>query len=156
MLLCQIVEVDEEFTKINFDRVPSLRAVFKKDGWCLACAQRDVGGTDTLTQTPREVLFPTHTPSFTHSLLHSFTHSHTPSLTHSHLGLCRECVSSAGVITAANASTLNDGAAAVVLASEDAVAKHNLKPLAKIRGFADAARAPIEFPIAPALATPLV
>ena len=120
--------------------------------------------THSLTHSPTHThsLTLTHsfTPSLTHSLTHSFTHSllHslTPSLTHSHLGLCRECVSSAGVITAANASTLNDGAAAVVLASEDAVAKHNLKPLAKIRGFADAARAPIEFPIAPALATPLV
>ena len=37
-----------------------------------------------------------------------------------------------GTVTAANASTLNDGASALVLASEDAVAKHGLKPLAKI------------------------
>ncbi|EGD77011.1 acetyl-Coenzyme A acetyltransferase 1 [Salpingoeca rosetta] len=87
----KVVSVDEEFTRINFDRIPSLRSVFKKDG----------------------------------------------------------------VITAANASTLNDGAAAVVLASEEAVAQHGLTPLAKIRGFGDAARAPIEFPIAPALATPI-
>eukprot|EP00043_Microstomoeca_roanoka_P001327 m.32188 g.32188 ORF g.32188 m.32188 type:complete len:416 (-) comp10758_c0_seq1:217-1464(-) len=87
----KIVSEDEEYKNIKYDRVPTLKPVFKKDG----------------------------------------------------------------VITAANASTLNDGAAAVVLASEEAVAKYGLTPLAKIRGFADAARAPIEFPIAPALATPI-
>ena len=47
-----------------------------------------------------------------------------------------------GTVTAANASTLNDGASAVVLASEEAVAKHGLKPLAKILATADAAQAP--------------
>eukprot|EP01147_Barroeca_monosierra_P000966 gene966-4210_t len=120
----KVVDEDEEYKSIKHDRVPTLRAVFKKDG----------------------------------------------------------------IITAANASTLNDGAAALVLASEEALGKYNLTPLAKIRefllldmfsdpapkafiiipqmvlsavlvlsavGFADAARAPIEFPIAPALATPL-
>ena len=39
-----------------------------------------------------------------------------------------------GVITAANASTLNDGAAAVVLASAEAVERYGLTPLAKILG----------------------
>ncbi|KIS68485.1 acetyl-CoA C-acetyltransferase [Mycosarcoma maydis] len=59
-----------------------------------------------------------------------------------------------GTITAANASTLNDGASAVVLASEAEVAKLGIKPLAKIVAFADAACAPIDFPIAPAYAIP--
>ncbi|GAC93716.1 acetyl-CoA C-acyltransferase [Pseudozyma hubeiensis SY62] len=59
-----------------------------------------------------------------------------------------------GTITAANASTLNDGASAVVLASEAEVAKMGVKPLAKIVAFADAACAPIDFPIAPAYAIP--
>lgn len=59
-----------------------------------------------------------------------------------------------GTITAANASTLNDGASAVVLASEAEVKKMGVKPLAKIVAFADAACAPIDFPIAPAYAIP--
>lgn len=54
-----------------------------------------------------------------------------------------------GTVTAANASSINDGAAALVLASEDFVKKHNLKPLAKISGFAQAAREPEWFSIAP-------
>lgn len=53
-----------------------------------------------------------------------------------------------------NASTLNDGAAAVILASTAAVQKLNLKPLAKVVGFADGATDPIDFPIAPAVAIP--
>ncbi len=56
----------------------------------------------------------------------------------------------AGTVTAANASSINDGAAALVLASEDFVKKHNLKPLAKISGYAQAAREPEWFSIAPA------
>ena len=57
-----------------------------------------------------------------------------------------------GTITAANASSINDGAAAVVLASAAAVAKYGLKPLAEIVGYADAATDSIDFPIAPAAA----
>ena len=59
-------------------------------------------------------------------------------------------------MTAGNASTLNDGAGAVVLVSESAVKKYNINPLARIVGFADAATDPIDFAIAPALATPKV
>lgn len=40
-----------------------------------------------------------------------------------------------GVVTAGNASGVNDGAAALILASEDAVKKHNLKPLARVVGY---------------------
>jgi acetyl-CoA C-acetyltransferase len=57
-----------------------------------------------------------------------------------------------GTITAANASKLNDGASALVLASAEAVAKYNLKPLAKIISYADAAHAPEWFTTAPAKA----
>jgi len=57
-----------------------------------------------------------------------------------------------GTITAANASSINDGAAAVVLASEAAVKRHGLKPLARIVGYGSAARAPEWFTTAPALA----
>ncbi|ORY78068.1 thiolase [Leucosporidium creatinivorum] len=60
-----------------------------------------------------------------------------------------------GTITAANASTLNDGASALVLASQEKVDELSLKPLARIVSFADAACAPIDFPIAPAHAVPL-
>ncbi|KAK3850884.1 hypothetical protein Pcinc_042434 [Petrolisthes cinctipes] len=59
-----------------------------------------------------------------------------------------------GTVTAGNASTLNDGAAALVLMTSGAAAKHGVKPLARIVGFCDAATDPIDFPIAPALATP--
>ncbi|GAA5927072.1 thiolase family protein [Sporobolomyces koalae] len=60
-----------------------------------------------------------------------------------------------GTVTAANASNLNDGASALVLASQDKVNELGLKPLAKVVSFADAACAPIDFPIAPAHAIPL-
>jgi acetyl-CoA C-acetyltransferase len=59
-----------------------------------------------------------------------------------------------GTITAANASTLNDGASALILASKEAVDKYGLKPLAKIVSYADAAQAPEWFTTAPSLAIP--
>ena len=59
-------------------------------------------------------------------------------------------------MTAGNASTLNDGAAAVVLATAAEARRLGLTPLAKVVGFADAATDPIDFPIAPALALPKV
>ncbi len=59
-----------------------------------------------------------------------------------------------GTVTAANASTLNDGASAIVLASEEAVAKMGLTPLAKIHASADASQAPEWFTTAPSLAIP--
>lgn len=80
-----VVDTDEEPTKVQFDKIPALKPVFKKDG----------------------------------------------------------------TVTAANASTINDGAAAVVLASEAAVAKHNLKPIARILSQASFAQDPIWFTTAP-------
>lgn len=59
-----------------------------------------------------------------------------------------------GTITAANASTMSDGASALVLVSKEKVEELGLKPLAKIRGFADAATDPLWFTTAPALAIP--
>ncbi|AQX85836.1 acetyl-CoA C-acyltransferase [Elizabethkingia bruuniana] len=59
-----------------------------------------------------------------------------------------------GLLTAANSSNLNDGASVLLLASEDAVAKYKLKPLAKIIGYADAAQAPEWFTTTPAVAIP--
>lgn len=59
-----------------------------------------------------------------------------------------------GTVTAPNASPLSDGAAALVLASEAAVKAHGLRPLARIRGWGDAAQAPSKFTTAPALAIP--
>jgi acetyl-CoA C-acetyltransferase len=59
-----------------------------------------------------------------------------------------------GTITAANASTLNDGASALVLASAEAVEKYGLKPIAKIVSYADAAHAPEWFTTAPSIAIP--
>ncbi|MGV3630417.1 MAG: acetyl-CoA C-acyltransferase [Bacteroidota bacterium] len=61
----------------------------------------------------------------------------------------------AGTITAANASTLNDGASALILASKEAVEKYGLKPLAKIAGYGDAAQAPEWFTTSPAKAIPV-
>ncbi len=69
--------------------------------------------------------------------------------------LLRPAFQKEGTVTAANASTLNDGASALVLASEEAVQKMGLKPLAKIRGYADAAQAPEWFTTAPSKAIPL-
>jgi acetyl-CoA C-acetyltransferase len=60
-----------------------------------------------------------------------------------------------GTITAANASTLNDGASALVLASKEALEKFGLKPIAKIVSYADAAQAPEWFTTAPARAIPV-
>ena len=59
-----------------------------------------------------------------------------------------------GTITAANASTINDGASALILASKEAVEKYGLKPIAKIVSYADAAQAPEWFTTAPSMAVP--
>lgn len=88
------IAVDEEFTKVKFEKFPSLKPAFDRSG--------------------------------------------------------------SGTVTAGNASTLNDGAAAMVLMSKESLEEHKLKPLARIVAFADAAMAPIDFPIAPALAMPKV
>ena len=85
-----VVDTDEEYTKVNTDKVPQLRPVFKKDG----------------------------------------------------------------TVTAANASTLNDGAAAVVLMSASKASELGLQPIAKITGYADAAQEPEWFTTAPAKALP--
>ncbi|MDM1549599.1 acetyl-CoA C-acetyltransferase, partial [Empedobacter falsenii] len=59
-----------------------------------------------------------------------------------------------GTVTAANASTINDGAAAVVIMSEEKALSLGLKPLAYIKGYADAAQEPEWFTTAPAKALP--
>ena len=59
-----------------------------------------------------------------------------------------------GTVTAANASTLNDGAAAMVLMSSENAARLGLKPLARIAGYADAEQAPEWFTTTPAIAVP--
>lgn len=82
-----LVAIDEEFSKVNFDKIPQLKPVFDKDG----------------------------------------------------------------TVTAANASSINDGAAALLLVSEEAVKQYNLKPLARILSYADAAQDPIWFTTAPVL-----
>ncbi|TKC06785.1 acetyl-CoA C-acyltransferase [Pedobacter polaris] len=83
--------VDEEPNAVKFDKIPSLKPVFKKDG----------------------------------------------------------------TVTAANASTLNDGAAALVLMSADKAKELGIKPLAKILAYADAQLAPEWFTTAPSKAIPL-
>ncbi|XP_005667359.1 acetyl-CoA acetyltransferase, mitochondrial isoform X2 [Sus scrofa] len=88
-----VVKEDEEYKRVDFNKVPKLKTVFQKEN---------------------------------------------------------------GTVTAANASTLNDGAAAVVLMTADAAKRLNVKPLARIAAFADAAVDPIDFPIAPAYAVPKV
>lgn len=85
-----LMEEDEEFRNVNFEKIPNLRPVFSKEG----------------------------------------------------------------TVTAANASTINDGAAAMLLVSEEKLKQLNLKPLAKIIGFADAAQDPLWFTTAPSLAIP--
>ncbi len=66
----------------------------------------------------------------------------------------RPAFSKDGTVTAANASTINDGAAALVLMSAEKAKELNLKPLATIKGYADAAQAPEWFTTAPAKALP--
>ncbi len=83
---------DEEYKTVNFDRIPTLPTVFKKEE---------------------------------------------------------------GTVTAANASTLNDGASALILVSKEKMEELGLKPLAKIVSYADAAQAPEDFTTAPAKALPL-
>jgi acetyl-CoA C-acetyltransferase len=85
-----MVTKDEEFTNVKLDRIPTLNAVFTKDG----------------------------------------------------------------TVTAANASTINDGAAAMVLMSEEKALAMGLKPLAYIKGYADAAQEPKWFTTTPSKAIP--
>jgi acetyl-CoA C-acetyltransferase len=59
-----------------------------------------------------------------------------------------------GTVTAANASTINDGAAAIILMSEEKAISLGLKPLAFIKGYADAAQEPKWFTTSPAKAIP--
>ena len=59
-----------------------------------------------------------------------------------------------GTVTAANASTISDGATALILASETAVKRLGLKPIVVIRGFADAEQAPEWFTTSPTVAAP--
>ena len=59
-----------------------------------------------------------------------------------------------GTVTAANASTINDGAAAVILMSKEKAKELSITPIAKIRGFADAAQDPMWFTTTPSIAIP--
>eukprot|EP01100_Stratorugosa_tubuloviscum_P015433 TRINITY_DN8908_c0_g1_i1.p1 TRINITY_DN8908_c0_g1~~TRINITY_DN8908_c0_g1_i1.p1 ORF type:complete len:398 (-),score=242.65 TRINITY_DN8908_c0_g1_i1:79-1272(-) len=72
----------------------------------------------------------------------------------SKMSTLRTAFKSDGTITAANASSINDGGAALVLMSASAAKLHGVKPLARIIGFADAEQEPIDFPTAPAAAVP--
>ncbi len=84
------ISEDEEFKRVNFEKIPSLRPAFSKDG----------------------------------------------------------------TVTAANASTINDGASALVLVSKEKLESLGLKPLARILSFADAAHEPMWFTTAPTKAAP--
>jgi acetyl-CoA C-acetyltransferase len=70
----------------------------------------------------------------------------------SKLATLKPAFSKDGTVTAANASSLNDGASALVLASESAVKRHGLQPLGRIAGYGGAAHAPEWFTTAPAKA----
>lgn len=60
-----------------------------------------------------------------------------------------------GTVTAANASTINDGAACIIIASEEKVKELGLKPMAEVLSFADAAHQPELFTTAPSVALPI-
>lgn len=66
----------------------------------------------------------------------------------------RPAFSPDGTVTAANASTINDGASAIILASGEAVKKYGLHPIARIVSYADAEQDPFWFTTSPTLATP--
>ncbi len=85
-----VMTEDEEYKNVRFEKIPSLRPVFNKDG----------------------------------------------------------------TVTAANASTINDGASAIILISKTKMEELGLKAVAKIRGFGDAAQEPIWFTTSPSLAIP--
>lgn len=59
-----------------------------------------------------------------------------------------------GTVTAANASTINDGAAAVILMSKEKAKELGISPISKIRGYADASQDPMWFTTTPSLAIP--
>jgi len=67
----------------------------------------------------------------------------------------RAAFSKDGTVTAANASTINDGAACVILVSKEKMEELGLKPLARIAGFADAEQAPEWFTTSPSKALPI-
>ncbi|HET8858928.1 acetyl-CoA C-acyltransferase [Marivirga sp.] len=67
----------------------------------------------------------------------------------------RPVFSKEGTVTAANASTINDGASALILMSREKADALGIKPIAKIRGFGDAAQDPLWFTTAPSLAIPI-
>lgn len=69
--------------------------------------------------------------------------------------LLKPVFSKNGTITAGNASKINDGGCALILASEQAVKNFNLKPLARVVNYADAEVEPIDFCVAPAKAAQL-
>jgi acetyl-CoA C-acetyltransferase len=60
-----------------------------------------------------------------------------------------------GTVTAANASSLNDGACVLVIMTEQEALDRGLTPLARILGYGDAGRAPVDFTTAPSLAVPV-
>ncbi|NQX82159.1 MAG: acetyl-CoA C-acyltransferase [Flavobacteriaceae bacterium] len=66
----------------------------------------------------------------------------------------RAVFSKGGTVTAANASTINDGAAALILMSADKAKELGIKPIAKVLSYADASQEPEYFTTAPALAIP--
>ncbi|KIH53228.1 acetyl-CoA C-acetyltransferase [Ancylostoma duodenale] len=109
-----VVDTDEEFSKVNFDKMKQLKTVFQKGMSC----------------------------NFLVDVYFDFCSS------------AIKVILLDGTVTAGNASTLNDGAAAVLLASEAAVKEHNLKPIARVLTYADAATNPLDFALAPPLVVP--
>ncbi|MGV3528568.1 MAG: acetyl-CoA C-acyltransferase [Flavisolibacter sp.] len=71
------------------------------------------------------------------------------------IGTLKPAFGKEGTVTAANASTMNDGAAAVVLMSKEKADELGIKPLAILRGYADAEQDPVKFTTTPTLALPL-
>lgn len=71
------------------------------------------------------------------------------------VGSVRAAFKKDGTVTAVNASSLNDGAVGVVVANEQWAMDKNLKPMARIIGFGDAAHEPVWFTTAPSLAVPI-
>ena len=71
------------------------------------------------------------------------------------IGSLKPAFGKEGTVTAANASTMNDGAAAVVLMSSEKAKELGIKPLAIIRGYADAEQEPVQFTTTPSIAVPV-
>ncbi|KFO20708.1 Acetyl-CoA acetyltransferase, mitochondrial [Fukomys damarensis] len=151
-----VVKEDEEYKRVDFSKVPKLKTVFQKENGTVTAANASTlndGAAAMVLMTTDAAKRLNVKPlariaAFADAAVDPIDFPVAPAYA---VPKVRK-----GTVTAANASTLNDGAAAMVLMTTDAAKRLNVKPLARIAAFADAAVDPIDFPVAPAYAVPKV